>query len=158
MKKIAVIGGGASGLVAAIAAARSNPKVQITIYEQKDSVGKKILATGNGRCNLTNKDMKSSYYRSENIPFVEEVLEQFGYEDTIRFFSSLGLMVKERGNYVYPHSDQASTVLELLKLELHRLGIKILTGVQVTDITPISSGFMIKLNTGKQKADAVILA
>ena len=128
MKKIAVIGGGASGLVAAIAAARSNPKVQITIYEQKDSVGKKILATGNGRCNLTNKDMKSSYYRSENIPFVEEVLEQFGYEDTIRFFSSLGLMVKERGNYVYPHSDQASTVLELLKLELHRLGIKILTG------------------------------
>lgn len=85
MKKIAVIGGGASGLVAAIAAARSNPKVQITIYEQKDSVGKKILATGNGRCNLTNKDMKSSYYRSENIPFVEEVLEQFGYEDTIRF-------------------------------------------------------------------------
>lgn len=158
MKKIAVIGGGASGLAAAIAAARSNPKVQITIYEQKDSVGKKILATGNGRCNLTNKDMKSSYYRSENIPFVEEVLEQFGYEDTIRFFSSLGLMVKERGNYVYPHSDQASTVLELLKLELHRLGIKILTGVQVTDITPISSGFMIKLNTGKQKADAVILA
>ena len=158
MKKIAVIGGGASGLAAAIAAARSNPKVQITIYEQKDSVGKKILATGNGRCNLTNKDMKSSYYRSENIPFVEEVLEQFGYEDTIRFFSSLGLMVKERGNYVYPHSDQASTVLELLKLELHRLGIKILTGVQVTDITPISSGFMIKLNTGKQKTDAVILA
>ena len=72
MKKIAVIGGGASGLVAAIAAARSNQKVQITIYEQKDSVGKKILATGNGRCNLTNKDMKSSYYRSENIPFVEE--------------------------------------------------------------------------------------
>ena len=60
MKKIAVIGGGASGLAAAIAAARSNPKVQITIYEQKDSVGKKILATGNGRCNLTNKDMKSS--------------------------------------------------------------------------------------------------
>ena len=96
MKKIAVIGGGASGLAAAIAAARSNPKVQITIYEQKDSVGKKILATGNGRCNLTNKDMKSSYYRSENIPFVEEVLEQFGYEDTIRFFSSLGLMVTFR--------------------------------------------------------------
>ena len=71
MKKIAVIGGGASGLAAAIAAARSNPKVQITIYEQKDSVGKKILATGNGRCNLTNKDMKlclstfrSGIYRS----------------------------------------------------------------------------------------------
>lgn len=95
MKKIAVIGGGASGLVAAIAAARSNPKVQITIYEQKDSIGKKILATGNGRCNLTNKDTKSSYYRSENIPFVEEVLEQFGYEDTIRFFSSLDLWSKK---------------------------------------------------------------
>lgn len=69
---------------------------------------------------------------------------------TIRFFSSLGLMVKERGNYVYPHSDQASTVLELLKLELHRLGIKILTGVQVTDIPDIVR-FMIKLNTGNRK-------
>ena len=68
MKKIAIIGGGASGLVAAIAAARTNPQAQILIYEKKDSAGKKILATGNGRCNLTNKDMNASYFHISWAP------------------------------------------------------------------------------------------
>ena len=158
MKKIAVIGGGASGLVAAIAAARTNPQAQITIYEKKDTVGKKILATGNGRCNLTNKDMKSSYFRSDNFLIAEEVLQRFGYEDTITFFSSLGLMTKARGDYVYPYSDQASTVLELLKLELKRLHVKIYTEAQVTDIVPVSRGFTISTGKQKTKADAVILS
>ena len=79
MKKIAIIGGGASGLVAAIAAARTNPQAQILIYEKKDSAGKKILATGNGRCNLTNQDMNASYFHSDNLSVVEEVLQKFGY-------------------------------------------------------------------------------
>ena len=158
MKKIAVIGGGASGLVAAIAAARTNPQAQITIYEKKDTVGKKILATGNGRCNLTNKDMKASYFRSDNPPVVEEILQKFGYEDTIAFFTSLGLLTKARGNYVYPYSDQASTVLELLKLELARLHVKISADAPVTDIVPASHGFTIRTEKYKQKADAVILA
>ena len=94
MKKIAIIGGGASGLVAAIAAARTNPQAQILIYEKKDSAGKKILATGNGRCNLTNKDMNASYFHSDNLSVVEEVLQKFGYEDTdkipLRFSHLLG--------------------------------------------------------------------
>lgn len=158
MRKIAVIGGGASGLVAAIAAARTNPDVQVTIYEKKDSAGKKILATGNGRCNLTNKDMDASYFRSDNQPFVENVLDRFGYEDTINFFTSLGLMTKARGNYIYPYSDQASTVLELLKLELNRLHVKTITDVTITDIVPVSKGFLIKADKDKQKADTVILA
>lgn len=158
MRKIAVIGGGASGLVAAIAAARSNPDAQITIYEKKDTVGKKILATGNGRCNLTNKDMTVSCFRSDNIPFVESVLNTFGYEDTLRFFSSLGLMTKSRGSYVYPYSDQASTVLELLKLEAKRLHVKVITDTAITDIVPTANGFSIKYEKNKAKADAVILA
>ena len=138
MKKIAIIGGGASGLVAAIAAARTNPQAQILIYEKKDSAGKKILATGNGRCNLTNKDMNASYFHSDNLSVVEEVLQKFGYEDTIAFFTSLGLLTKARGNYVYPYSDQASTVLDLLKSELDRLHVKITTDVTVTGISPTS--------------------
>ena len=77
MKKIAIIGGGASGLVAAIAAARTNPQAQILIYEKKDSAGKKILATGNGRCNLTNKDMNASYFHSDNLSVVEEVFTTY---------------------------------------------------------------------------------
>ena len=158
MKKIAVIGGGASGLVAAIAAARTNPQAQITIYEKKDTVGKKILATGNGRCNLTNKDMNASYFRSDNPPVVEEILQKFGYEDTIAFFTSLGLLTKARGNYVYPYSDQASTVLELLKLELERLHVKISADAPVTDIVPVSHGFTVRTEQYNQKADVVILA
>lgn len=160
MNKIAVVGGGASGLVAAIAAARMNHQAQITIYEKKDSAGKKILATGNGRCNLTNKDMRTSCFRSENILFVENVLGKFGYEDTIAFFDSLGLMTKSRGYYVYPLSDQASTVLELLKLELKRLHVNICTDMQITEINPVSGGFSIKTDKDKKmkKADAVILA
>lgn len=160
MNKIAVVGGGASGLVAAIAAARMNHQAQITIYEKKDSAGKKILATGNGRCNLTNKDMRTSCFRSENILFVENVLGKFGYEDTIAFFDSLGLMTKSRGDYVYPLSDQASTVLELLKLELKRLHVNICTDMQITEINPVSGGFSIKTDKDKKmkKADAVILA
>ena len=158
MKKIAIIGGGASGLVAAIAAARTNPQAQILIYEKKDSAGKKILATGNGRCNLTNKDMNASYFHSDNLSVVEEVLQKFGYEDTIAFFTSLGLLTKARGNYVYPYSDQASTVLDLLKSELDRLHVKITTDVTVTGISPTSHGFTVLTDHQKQKADAVILA
>lgn len=157
MKKIAIIGGGASGLVAAIAAARTNPQAQILIYEKKDSAGKKILATGNGRCNLTNKDMNASYFHSDNLSVVEEVLQKFGYEDTIAFFTSLGLLTKARGNYVYPYSDQASTVLDLLKSELDRLHVKITTDVTVTGISPTSHGFTVLTDHQKQKADAVIL-
>lgn len=160
MKKIAVIGGGASGLVAAIAAARTNHQAQITVYEKKDAAGRKILATGNGRCNLTNKDMKPAYFRSEYMPAVEKVLDRFGYEDTLRFFESLGLMTKTRGNYVYPMSDQASTVLELLKLELERLHVRVCTDVEVTEVVPVSGGFWVKTGSAgkKQKMDAVILA
>lgn len=158
MKKIAIIGGGASGLVSAIAAARTNPQAQILIYEKKDSAGKKILATGNGRCNLTNKDMNASYFHSDNLSVVEEVLQKFGYEDTIAFFTSLGLLTKARGNYVYPYSDQASTVLDLLKSELDRLHVKITTDVTVTGISPTSHGFTVLTDHQKQKADAVILA
>ena len=93
------------------------------------------------------------------MPAVEKILNQFGYEDTIRFFESIGLMTKSRGNYVYPLSDQASTVSELLKLELERLHVRVCTDAQVTEIVPASGGFLIKTgNDGKrQKADAVIL-
>lgn len=160
MNKIAVIGGGASGLVAAIAAARTDKRAQITIYEKKETAGKKILATGNGRCNLTNKDMDLKYFRSDYMPAVEKILEQFGYEETIKFFDSIGLITKSRGNYIYPLSDQASTVSELLKLELERCNVRVCTDEQVTEIVPVSGGFSIKAgNEGKKKkVDAVILA
>lgn len=158
MKRIGIIGGGASGLVAAIVAARTDRNVQIFILEQKENIGKKILATGNGRCNLTNRKMEVSCYRSENMDFVAAVLEEFGYDAALKFFESLGLLVKMRGDYVYPRSDQASTVLELLQLELNRLEIKTYTGTRILELSQNAKEFCIRTQDETYRADKVILA
>ena len=102
MNRIGIIGGGASGIVAAIAAARSDGDAQVFILEQKENIGKKILATGNGRCNLTNEAMDASCYHGEDPEFARNVLKQFGYGETLEFFASLGLFTKSRGGYIYP--------------------------------------------------------
>ena len=111
---ILIIGGGASGLAAAILATRKGAKV--TILEHMDRVGKKILSTGNGRCNLTNLKMDASCYRSENPSFPMEVIGGFGVEETLEFFRTLGIEPKSRNGYIYPASDQASSVLDGLRL------------------------------------------
>lgn len=158
MKKIMIIGGGASGLTAAITAARMNPKAQICILEHKDSPGKKILATGNGRCNLTNRFQAMDCYRSRHPEIAEKILRQFTYEETLSFFSSLGLLFRMRGDYVYPRSDQASAVLDLMLMETRRLGIQIQTGIHVERITRSAKGFCIHSSAQNFQADAVILS
>lgn len=158
MKRVIIIGGGASGLTAAIMAARKSQKAQIILLEQKDSPGKKILATGNGRCNLTNLLQNPSCYRSEHPEIAENILARFPVKDTLAFFQSLGLMFKMRGDYVYPRSDQASTVLELLLLEAERLGVQVHTGISVDSVTRNAKGFRVSAKEQKYLADAVILA
>ena len=101
-RKIAIVGGGASGMVAAIMAAREGASV--TLFEQKERLGKKILSTGNGRCNYTNANMDISCFRGEELSIVEHVLRRFGTEDTLRFFEKLGIVPKERNGYYYPQS------------------------------------------------------
>ena len=88
MINICVIGGGASGLVAGIAAAKEGARV--TILEHKERLGKKILSTGNGRCNLTNEYMETSCFRGEDLSFIESVLKQFGYKDEFSHVSTGG--------------------------------------------------------------------
>lgn len=95
MKKVIVIGGGASGLMAAVTASRQGAKV--TLLEKNKQVGKKLLVTGNGRCNFTNRNQRLSHYRSCNPELAEKVLEAFPAEETVRFFEELGIMVKEIG-------------------------------------------------------------
>lgn len=158
MRRIGIIGGGASGIVAAIAAARTNVQAEITILEHKDSIGKKILATGNGRCNLTNRTLDVSCYRSEDSDFISNLLQKFDTEDAIRFFSSLGLVMKWRGTYGYPRSDQAASVVELLELELKRLGIKIRTGIHVDAIEKKKAGYLVSAGKERLVFDRVILS
>ena len=112
-KRVVIIGGGASGLMASIAAAENGAAV--TILEQNEKPGKKICATGNGKCNFTNLQKQTDAYRSDNPGFWEEVLNQFSVENTVDFFTELGLYpVNKNNGYLYPHSGQASSVAEVL--------------------------------------------
>jgi len=155
-RHVIIVGGGASGLVAAITAAREGANV--TLIEQKDRVGKKILSTGNGRCNLTNSYMKTECFRGDDVSIVPKVLKQFGYEDTIRFFEELGVILKDRQGYVYPISDQASTILDVLRMEIERLQVQVLLEHKVESIKCTKKGFMVQTNQKTLSGDALILA
>lgn len=160
-KQVLIIGGGASGLTAAIWAARSGALV--TVLEHTDRVGKKILSTGNGRCNLTNGKLDENCYHSENPGFPMEALRQFGWKDTLRWFSSMGVLCKSRmETYYYPVSDQASSVLDALRLEGERLGVKIVTNCRTEDISwerkKGKSRFSLRTSSGTFVGDGLILA
>lgn len=155
-RRVAVIGGGASGIVAAIMAARGGAFV--TLIEHKDRIGKKILSTGNGRCNFTNEYMKPDCFRGEDTTIVTKVLGQFGTSETLRFFAELGIAAKSKmGGYYYPKSEQAAAVADVLSMELKRLGVTILLDTHVTEIKK-NKDFFIKTTTKNLNADAVILA
>lgn len=123
MKEIIVIGGGASGMMAAITAAGQG--AEVLLLEQKEQLGKKLLATGNGRCNFTNMYQEPVCYRGSDLSFPWQALGKFGYQETIRFFLELGIYSRNRNGYLYPHSDQASAVLDVLRMELARLNVEV---------------------------------
>lgn len=156
MKRIAVIGGGVAGMTAAIFAAESG--AEVTILEQKDRVGKKILSTGNGRCNFTNLYQAPECYRSDNPEFPWRVAEQFDVQKIIAFFLQMGIFSRNRNGYLYPNSDQASAVLDAFRMECRRLRVSILTDTKCMEIIPRSKGFLLKTNGKTLQADAVIVA
>jgi Predicted flavoproteins len=131
---IVVIGGGASGIVASIIASRRNS--QVTLLERNDRIGKKLLVTGNGRCNYTNKNMKVDCFHGTNINFIENIIKQFDRDKTLEFFEKLGIAPKaEDGGKIFPMSLQSSSVLDVLRYELERLNVNIVTGAYVTEIS-----------------------
>lgn len=133
--KLAVIGGGASGLAAAIEAKRTYPQLQVTILEKMDRVGKKILATGNGRCNYTNLNAQAANYYGTDSSFVTYALNEFTVDNTVNFFNQLGVFPKEEEQgKLYPFSLQASSVLDALRYEVQRLNIEVLNNFYVKDI------------------------
>ena len=156
--EIAVIGGGASGMMAAITARKSGKEV--VILERKDRILKKVLITGNGRCNITNVNADISNYFGKNISSVGNILNSFNPQDTMDFFNGLGIVCNEenRGK-VYPLSGQASSVVDALRFEAERLGIKIETKFYVRKIE--KDGFKFKIYSEDRKkieAGRVILA
>ncbi len=162
MSKVTVIGGGASGIMAAIAAARYG--AQVVILEHKDRIGKKILMTGNGKCNLSNLSFSADKYYSDSPRFVETIFRQFNEKDTISFFEGIGLFIKSKNDYLYPMSEQASTVLDLLRIELKYRNVEIITACDVKKVTAVPEGksgksqFTIDTDQGIYQSDTVILA
>ncbi len=143
--QIAIIGGGASGLACAIEAARlariMGQRAKITVYEANEKVGKKILATGNGRCNLTNLNTSEQFYLGDTR-LAGSVNTKFSAEDNIEFFNSLGLFTRaDSEGRVYPLSNQATSVLDVLRFECERLDVKFVCDFRVTKLQKVSGGF-----------------
>lgn len=155
-KKIIIAGAGASGMVAAIEAAKRN--IDVTLLEANDEVGKKIYATGNGRCNLTNKKMSESFYRSYDMNFVKNIIDSFGCKETLRYFEELGLMFKDRDGYVYPMSGQASSVAEVLFTACQLYGVHIICNSPVISITKQNNYFTVRTPEKTFKSEGLILS
>jgi predicted Rossmann fold flavoprotein len=152
-QQVIVVGGGASGLTAAIVAARSGASV--AIMEHTSKPGKKILSTGNGKCNLTNMKQFDEAYRSNYPEFINKARKKVTVNEILDFFQDLGLVLTDRNGYIYPYSGQATAVLDALLSELNYLGVEIITDCQVKQIKP---DLTVITSSGKRKADAVILA
>ncbi len=132
---VIILGAGAAGCMAAITAARSGARV--LLLEQNDRIGKKILATGNGKCNYTNAKMTPEAFRG-NRRMASNALEEFGLRDTLEFFYGIGIYPKCKNGYYYPNSQTASSVRTALEAELVRCGAEVKTGIHVTNmIAPV---------------------
>ncbi len=152
MKKISIIGAGASGLLCAIFCARKS--LQVDLYEQNSKLGKKILVSGNGRCNITNTKLSSENYFSNKPSFVKYALDRFGYKEFSEFCNSIGLALDVKDDAkVYPLSNEAKSVVTLLESEAKRLGVNIFTDTKITDIKALlKNSSAVVIATGSQAA------
>lgn len=151
---IIIIGAGASGIVTAINAKNENNRV--ILLEKNDRIGKKLLATGNGRCNYTNMNLSEKNYSSPD--FVKRTLEDFRNEDLINYFRILGLESTLDGNRVYPISLKANSVLNILIYWLEKKGIEVKTKSQVKEIKKTKKGYEVITNEETLRADVVVAA
>ena len=155
--KIGIVGGGAAGMMAAITAAQEGAGV--TLLEGGERVGKKILATGNGKCNLGNLNLSAEEYCGADKGWIEDALRHFDTEETIRFFRKAGLMLKEKNGYLYPLSEQAASVLDVLRTELRESGVEVLTEHKVQSVSKTDDGkFLVGAGDRNLIFDRVILA
>ncbi|SHI79687.1 BaiN/RdsA family NAD(P)/FAD-dependent oxidoreductase [Lutispora thermophila] len=155
--KIAVVGGGAAGMLASIVAARNG--AEVLVLEQLPRVGKKLLATGNGRCNLTNINMNIRSFHGSNVNFAISALKKFDQRSAMDFFEDLGIhCVVEGEGKVFPASGQASSVLDVLRFEMERLGVKEICDARVESVSYGKKGFKINVkDRDSMWVDKVIL-
>ena len=142
---IGIIGGGASVMAAALATAE-NENVQVLLFERQARLGRKLLATGNGRCNLTNLNATpDDYYGADKGEFAAPALAKYDVENTLAWFRQMGLVtVAEESGRVYPYSDQANSVVDVLRFALQKPNIQVLTGVEVTKVKKTGDQFIVE--------------
>ena len=155
---IGIIGGGASGMAAALAATES-PQNQVLLLERQQRVGRKLQATGNGRCNLTNLHALEGGYHGEDREFSRYALERFSPAETLKWFEHLGLVtVAEPSGRVYPFSDQANSVVDILRFALDKPNIRLETGAEVQKVKREEGGFRLETTQGAFFCQRLIVA
>lgn len=152
-----IIGAGAAGLVAAITSAKAGCKV--TLLEQNNKIAKKILVSGNGKCNIGNKYISTNRFHSQNPSFVEEVLQDYDFKVVEKFFTSIGLeLIEGKEGKMFPMSLQASSVVEILEYEAKRVGVNILCDCAVTAIDKQANTFTLETTQGNKSCKKLLLA
>lgn len=156
-KRLLVIGGGAAGLMAALAACRRG--AQVTLLEKNPRVGKKLLATGNGRCNFTNMDLDPCHFHGSEPRFAGTVLNRFTGAQTLEFFRELGVEPRqEEAGKVFPASGQASSVLDVLRYQAEYEGVAMVCDTAVKSVAKSGTLFTVYTTVGSFETDAVIIA
>ncbi len=155
---IAVIGGGAAGLTAAIRCKKLNSDLRVVVLETLDRVGKKLITTGNGRCNITNRFAEESRYHGDGVTLLSKIFDDFSVDDTVEFFESIGVnIVFEDDGRAYPRSYQASSVVDALRFTAEELGVEIKCGSHVKNFEK-QNIFTLKTSLGEINAKTIIVS
>lgn len=166
---VIIVGGGAAGMAAAVSALQEMRKQKSTagrgkvlLLESNDRVGKKLLATGNGKCNFTHKNISITHYHADDQAVLKSVLDDFPSEAALQFFEGMGMLSREKNGCFYPLSETASTVLDVLRLQLSELGCEIRCGIRIERAEKTKKGFVVFCRDGEQvlkiETDRLILA
>lgn len=156
MSRILVVGGGASGMIASIYA--TNKDNEVILIDKNNSLGKKILMTGNGKCNYWNKDISLKHYNSNDLNVLDKIITLENKLEIEKFFDRLGIVPKIKDNYYYPASNQATSIQTALMLENSLCGVKILNNEEVISIKKVDDSFQVVTSNRKIVVDKVILA
>ncbi len=155
---VIIIGGGAAGLTAAVSLKQENANLSVAVLEKLDRVGKKLITTGNGQCNITNKNLSLEFFHGKDRGFCRYATENLGNEKIISFFEKIGVeIVFEENGKAYPMSYQAGSVVDCLRFAADTNGVNTLCSHAVLDILPIKNGYLIKTNKGDFSAKCVIV-
>ena len=155
MKKVIIVGGGASGIIASIFASKNN---EVTVLERNSSPLKKLLLTGNGKCNYFNSNQDISNYNSTNIDLVQSVITQNNLNNVLDFFDKIGIIPKIKNGYYYPYSNQATSIKNALVNEAKRKNVNIITNTYVEQIIKENNKYKVITNNHTYIVDSLILA